>query len=353
MDYCLLQSPTLELAEYWLSSHPRNAPEPTKEIRSYIIASRKQARVSRRIWRLALTSIFTFMAATIIVLVGWINQDYVKAQWRWWTVTRPHAAAQVWPHVLTAAQEQALKPGNSFKECAKVCPEMIVVPAGSFTMGSPWNEATGVSPQHVVTFSKPFAVSKYELTFADWDACVIGGGCNGYRPNDQGWVRLQQPVINVSWDDAQQYVAWLSQVTGKPYRLLSESEYEFATRAGMTTAYPWGDDIGKNNANCNGCGSDWDSARTAPVGSLAPNKFGLYDMVGNVWEWVEDCVHYDDDGAPTNGAAWITGGDCSNRIIRGGSWLSSPNSLRSAFRYRLAAFTRQNSLGFRLGRNLY
>ena len=94
-------------------------------------------------------------------------------------------------------------------------------------------------------FAKPFAVSKYELTFADWDACVAGGGCNGYQPNDQGWGRGQQPVINVNWDDAQQYVAWLSQVTGKTYRLLTEAEYEYATRAGTTTAYPWGDDIGK------------------------------------------------------------------------------------------------------------
>jgi len=324
--------------------------EPTDH--EYIAACRKAEADAKRGKRLLLAGIYVLLVGVIVGLVGWIEQSYIDDEWRWWTVTRPYMVSQVRPHVLTAAQEQTLEPGDSFKECATDCPEMIVVPAGSFTMGSPWTEATGVGPQHMVTFSKPFAVSKYELTFADWDACVTGGGCNGYRPNDQGWVRGQQPVINVSWHDVQQYVAWLSQVTGKPYRLLSESEYEYATRAGTTTAYPWGDDIGKNNANCNGRGSRWDGARTAPVGSFAPNKFGLYDMVGNVWEWVEDCVHFDDDGAPTNGAAWITGGDCSNRILRGGSWNSSPDSLRSAFRYRLAAFTRYNGLGFRLGRTL-
>jgi formylglycine-generating enzyme required for sulfatase activity len=116
-------------------------------------------------------------------LVGWIEQSYIAEQWRWWTVTRPYMALQVRRHVLTAAQEQALKPGASFKECAQYCPKMIVVPAGSFTMGSP-----DEGPQHEVTIAKPFAVSKYELTFADWDACVTGGGCNGYKPNDQGWA---------------------------------------------------------------------------------------------------------------------------------------------------------------------
>ena len=151
-------------------------------------------------------------------------------------------------------------------------------------------------------------MSKYELTFADWDACVAGGGCNGYKPVDQGWGRGQQPVINVNWDDAQHYVAWLSQVTGKTYRLLTEAEYEYATRAGTTTTYPWGDDIklnGQAMANCDGCGSKWDDKQTAPVGSFAPNKFGLYDMVGNVFEWTEDCVHKNYNGAPTDGSAWL------------------------------------------------
>jgi formylglycine-generating enzyme required for sulfatase activity len=114
---------------------------------------------------------------------------------------------------------------------------MVVVPAGSFLMGS---HVSGEFPVHTVTFVRPFAVSKYELTFVDWDACVAGGGCNGYKPNDQGWGRGQRPVIQVNWDEAQQYVAWLSKVTGKTYRLLSEAEYEYAARAGKQTDYPWG-----------------------------------------------------------------------------------------------------------------
>lgn len=134
----------------------------------------------------------------ILGLGAWINQEYIREQWQWWTVIRPYAAAQVWPFVLTAAKEQALKPGDSFKECAKNCDEMIVVPAGSFSMGS--------QPRYQVTIAKPFAVSKNELTFADWDACVAGGGCGGYRPIDEGWGRGNQPAIYVSWEDAKRYI---------------------------------------------------------------------------------------------------------------------------------------------------
>ena len=198
----------------------------------------------------------------------------------------------------------------------------------------------------------PYA--KYELTFADWDACVAAGGCNGYKPNDLGWGRGQQPVINVSWDDAHAYVAWLSAVTGKTYRLLSEAEYEYATRAGTTTAYPWGDDIGQNNANCDGCGSQWDGQQTAPVGSFAPNAFGLYDMVGNVFEWTEDCRHTNYNGAPTDGSAWLDAndGDCTDHIVRGGSWANPPSSARSATRGWNTAVTRVFDEGFRVARTL-
>lgn len=260
--------------------------------------------------------------------------------------------------VLSAAQEQALKPGQSFKECAQNCPEMVVLPASSFTMGSPPTEQGSSEverPQHKVTITKPFAVSKYELTFADWDACVAGGGCNGFEPNDQGWGRGQQPVINVDWDDAQAYVAWLSLVTGKTYRLLSEAEYEYAARAGATTVYPWGDDIKLNAqamANCRGCGSRWDANRAGPVGSFPPNNFGLYDMVGNVAEWMQDCAHSNYNGAPTDGSAWITGGDCKSRMVRGGSWDGSIASLRSAARFGGSTDDRVNFLGFRVARTL-
>ena len=163
-------------------------------------------------------------------------------------------------------------------------------------MGSPTSEpghSAEEGPQHPVTIARPFAVGRYEVTFDEWDACVAEGGCNGYKPSDEGWGRGRRPVINVSWDDAQAYVTWLSKKTGKSYRLLSGAEYEYAMRAGTQTVYPWGDTIGTNNANCHSCGSQWDAKQTAPVGSFAANGFGLYDMVGNVREWTEDCYHDD------------------------------------------------------------
>ena len=157
-----------------------------------------------------------------------------------------------------------MRPKDTFKECAN-CPQMIVVPAGSFTMGSPASEpgrSSDEGPQHNVTIARQFAVGQFELTFDQWDACVADGGCNGYQPSDQGWGRVNRPVINVSWDDAKAYVAWLAKKTAKPYRLLTEAEYEYAARAGTTTAYPWGSATGKNNANCDDCGSQWDDKQT-------------------------------------------------------------------------------------------
>lgn len=356
----LLRPPVLDQAEAWLAFRPADAPVPTAEAQEFVAHSRKVVLGTQRLRRIAQGSIFALMMAVILGLVGWINQNYLKAQWRWYTVTRPYAAARVWPHVLTAAQEQALKPTDSFKECAQNCPEMVVVPAGTFEMGSLQTNGhalTSEFPQHPVTIAKPFAVSKYELTFADWDACVAGGGCNGYKPPAQGWGRAQQPVINVDWNDAQQYAAWLSLVTGKAYRLLSEAEYEYVTRAGTTTTYPWGDDVKLNGvamADCNGCGSQWDDKQTAPVGSLPPNNFGLYDMVGNVVEWTEDCVHPNYSHAPEDGSAWLEAndGNCNNRILRGGAWNNPPGVLRSGIRHESPAFTRGYNIGFRVARTL-
>ena len=231
---------------------------------------------------------------------------------------------------------------------------MVVVPAGLYTMGG---ERPFEQPQHTVTIAKAFAVSKYALTFIAWNACITGGGCDSYVPSDQDFGRQQRPVINVSWDDAQRYVSWLSEVTGKTYRLPSESEYEYAARADTTTTYPWGNDInpdGRAMANCIGCGSKWDSTQTAPVGSFPPNKFGLYDMAGNVFEWTEDCRHDRYDGAPTDGSGWLAdnGGDCTNRVGRGGSFGSPSVELRSGGRYGFTVSNRSIYLGFRVARTL-
>jgi formylglycine-generating enzyme required for sulfatase activity len=227
---------------------------------------------------------------------------------------------------------------------------MIVLPAGRFTMGSPEDEIErddDEGPEHFVTIARPFAVGKYEVSFAEWDACVAGGGCGGYRPPDRGWGRGRQPVIHMSWRDAKAYVAWLGETTGKAYRLLSEAEWEYAARAGSTTRYWWGDDVGWDNANCRGCASPWDGKQTAPVGSFRPNGFGLYDVAGNVWEWVEDCWSDSYEGVPGNGSAW-TMRTCVRRVHRGGSWVNVPGGVRSALRGWSYPDRRDDAIGFRV-----
>lgn len=267
--------------------------------------------------------------------------------------TSPKPAVGVFPSA------RLYKPGESFKDCAD-CPEMVVVPAGSFTMGSPASEkerSGDEGPQRRVTFARPFAVGKFEATFAEWDACVADGGCNGYRPSDSGWGRGNRPAINVSWDDAKAYVGWLSRKAGKTYRLLSEAEWEYAARAGTTTPFSTGATITTDQANFDG-NSTYNGSRkgqyrqkTEPVDSFAPNPWGLYQVHGNVWEWTEDCWNASYAGAPADGAAW-TGGDCSGRVLRGGSWFNDPGFLRSAFRFRDTFDLRDDHLGFRVARTL-
>ena len=212
-------------------------------------------------------------------------------------------------------RERERSVGGKFRDCPQ-CPEMVVVPGGQF--------------------GSPFAVGVYEVTFGEWDACVAGGGCGGYRPDDEGWGRGNRPVINVNWDDAKAYVRWLSRKTGKEYRLLSEAEWEYVARAGTSTKYWWGNDIGRNRANCDGCGSRWDNRQTAPVGSFTANPFGLYDVHGNVFEWVEDCGE----------------GDCSRRVLRGGSWDGTSRYGLSGDRGRYTTGIRDSYVGFRIARTL-
>ena len=247
---------------------------------------------------------------------------------------------------------QAWNPGDSFQDCPG-CPKLVVVPPGSFMMGplEGWLDREG--PVHEVRIDYPLAVGMYPVTFDEWDACVSDGGCGGYEPDDEGWGRGTRPVINVSWDDAKRYVGWLSWKTGKGYRLLSESEWEYVGRAGTDTSYWWGDEIGRNRANCDGCGSRWDGEKTSPVGSFSANAFGLYDVHGNVLEWVEDCWNPDYERAPTDGSAWES--EDSNRVVRmlrGGSWNLNPRYLRSAVRNGYPSGSRNDSYGFRVARTL-
>ena len=238
------------------------------------------------------------------------------------------------------------------------CPEMAVVPAGGFRMGST-SGGRDERPVHLVTIEYELAVGVYEVTFAEWDACVSDGGCGGYSPKDDArgrGHRGSRPVFNVSWDDAQAYVLWLSRKTGELYRLLSEAEWEYVARAGTTTAYWWGDDIGRNRANCAGCGRRWDSQFPEPVGSFSANPFGLFDVHGNVSEWVEDCYFSNYRGAPSDGSAWtyylgMAMGACRSRVDRGGSWVNDePWYLRAAARYSGSRDGRYSYRGFRVAR---
>jgi formylglycine-generating enzyme required for sulfatase activity len=318
----------------------------------YLGACETAERLARRRARRVQVIIYVLLFGIIAGLVGWIEQAFIRDQVNWYVFMRPYMLAHVRPYVLSAAAEQALTPLETFHECDKNCPEMVVVPAGHFTMGSPDTEVgryDDENPQHPVTIAKPFAVSKFVVTFAEWDTCASVGGCP--QASDSGFGRGTRPAINISWDDAEKYVAWLSTMTGKPYRLLTEAEWEYAARAGTTTAYFWGDEIGVNNANCHGCGSQWDNRETAPVGSFKQNAFDLFDMHGNVWEWVQDCYHLDYNGAPQDGAPWLTA-DCSRRVRRGGAWGYIPRILRSADRGGDSPVNRSAFVGFRIARTL-
>lgn len=274
-----------------------------------------------------------------------------------WFVHAPSTSAFA-VAALSPEKERMLKPKDTFKECS-TCPDMVVVPAGTFTMGSPEGEPKRTSfegPQHEVTFARNFAVGRFEVTFDEWDACVADGGCDGYKPDSAGWGRGRQPVIYVSWNDAKAYVAWLTKKTSRPYRLLSEAEREYVTRAGTTTPFWWGNSISTSQANYNGTpytnGPRGEyRGHTVPVDSFAPNPWDLYQVHGNVYEWTDDCWHENYQGAPTDGSAW-TGGDCGTRAIRGGSWDYNGEYLRSASRLGYAVDTRANWLGFRVGRTL-
>ena len=229
-------------------------------------------------------------------------------------------------------------------------PEMVVIPGGSFRMGcvSDRDCQGDEMPVHEVRIAS-FELSKHEVTFEEYDRFVAATGRRS--PEDVGWGRERRPVINVSWEDAVAYTEWLSSQTGERYRLPTEAEWEYAARAGSTTKYSWGNEIGRNRANCDVCGSQWDGEKTAPVGSFSPNPFGLHDMHGNLWEWVQDCWNDSYEGAPTDGSAW-TSGDCETRVLRGGSWDSGPVYLRAANRDGDSTGVRSNFIGFRVARTL-
>lgn len=239
-----------------------------------------------------------------------------------------------------------LKSADILQDC-KVCPQMVVIPAGHFKMGSD-DRAVEEKPQHEVAISKAFAIGAYEVTVGEWEACFKEGGCSqGSEPGRD----MKLPIGNVSWDDARNYLKWLSKKTDQKYRLPTEAEWEYAARAGTATGYWWGDEKGVKRANCADCGTPWDSKDASPAGSFEPNAFGLYDVHGNVWEWVQDCWSPSYQDAPGDGGAWMHG-DCLSRVLRGGSWALDHDYMRSSRRNRYDRDVRYYLNGFRVVREL-
>jgi formylglycine-generating enzyme required for sulfatase activity len=329
----------------------------------------------RRLW---LVPIFSALIATVLI-----------------AALLTHAAGCDGVEAQVGGNWRCLRPKDTFRDC-DVCPEMVVVPAGSFMMGSSpaeiaalakqygtaflEDEASKEGPQRKVTIARPFAVGKFEVTFAEWDACVAAGGCK-HRPGDtpsefdkistMGLDRAKRPVVNVSWHDiTKEYLPWLSRKTGKNYRLLTEAEWEYAARAGSTTRFHFGNDERdlctygnvadltwrEKNADLGLPMKTWTIANcrdghafAAPVGSFKANGFGLYDMYGNVWELVQDCARpY--AGAPVDGSASPDVSGCA-RVARGGSWVNDPRHTRSAS-WAATPPAYRSFGGFRLARTL-
>jgi formylglycine-generating enzyme required for sulfatase activity len=241
-------------------------------------------------------------------------------------------------------KETPTEPGAVFKDC-ETCPEMVVIPAGSFKMGDLSGKGdSDEKPVHEVKIGYSFAVGKYEVTQAEWEA-VMG-------MNPSVFKGARRPVEEVNWNNAKAFVKKLSVQTGKEYRLLSESEWEYMARVGSTTKYPWGDEIDKSKAKYGVYAGPKSEKSTVKVGTYSANAFGVYDTAGNVWEWVEDCYHKNYKDAPSDGSAWTAGGDCEFRVLRGGSWFNGPRNLRSAIRSGGYAALRSGNYGFRIARTL-
>lgn len=228
------------------------------------------------------------------------------------------------------------------------CPALISVPGGVFTMGSNTSDPSE-KPAHKVSIDAPFAIGKYEITLAQWNACVEAGGCPA--PGAAAKGAPNTPVRDVSWDDAQKYVKWLSKTSGKAYRLPTEAEWEFAARGGTSTRFWWGEKMQTGKADCKDCGPPWTQEGPLAVGSFAANPYGLHDVNGSVWEWVQDCWHSSYKGAPADGHAWETPG-CRERVIRGGSWREGASYMPSTTRFKYAASVRDGQNGFRVARSV-
>jgi formylglycine-generating enzyme len=310
-------------------------------------------------------------------------------------LTQYGVSALAFALMVTLAQTQTPAPGTSFRDCSNGCPEMVMLKQGKFTMGAPAgeearanlpNQFRGLSvPQHLIKIQHEFAIGKFDVTRDEYaqfvaetnrpdpDSCTTNNPSGGFMDTNGNWHSPgfpqtgRDPVVCVSWDDAQAYVAWLSAKTGHVYRLPTEAEWEYAARAGTTTARYFSDNPAEFCRHTNVGDLDYSEqhpgdsgvnracrdgyAFTSPVGSFPPNRFGLYDMLGNVLNWTEDCWNANYSGAPADGTAWQSG-DCGRRVVRGGSWDADLSVVRSAYRRGLRTSKRVTSFGFRVARTL-
>ena len=242
---------------------------------------------------------------------------------------------------------QKLMPGAMFRDC-ETCPEMVVVPPGIFMMGSKKHKSE--KPPRIMRIRKAFSIGRFETTHEHWQACIDAGGCT-HEPHDHKWGKNRMPVINVSHKMVRRFADWLSKSTGQTYRLPSEAEWEYAARAGSKGNYWFGDIVGDNEVNCRKCGAPWSGIGNAPIGSFKPNPWGLYDMHGNAFEWVQDCWQPNYQDAPKSSRAWEDG-ECQFRVIRGGSWYYYSRMSRSANRQKNPGAVKSYWLSFRLVREI-
>jgi formylglycine-generating enzyme required for sulfatase activity len=315
-----------------------------QRVQTFEILSKRQrfVRIARRILWIG-----------IAVLVLGALALFAPTAWRMyqnWRAPAPPAQAQEAanpaPIEASAPVQPTFVAGYVFSDCEH-CPDMVVLAGGLFVMGSPASEAgrgRDEGPQREVSIT-PFAISKYEITFAQWDACLAGGGCSGFSPNDRGFGRGNRPVSGVSWDDAQAYLDWLNETAGGlRYRLATEAEWEYAARAGETNAYAFGPRVTQTQAT-------FRARTTTPVGAYAGNAFGLFDMHGNVGEWVEDCYTATYELAPIDGSA-VQQEPCARHVLRGGAYADREAVLRAAARRSAPASQRADGVGFRVARAL-
>jgi formylglycine-generating enzyme required for sulfatase activity len=341
-DLLLRGSELLEAVD-WRQRRKDDAPTITQLQLDFLQASDIVQRQARRRAQRAAVFVSCLGLLLTCVTVGWWQQKPLLDAYRWHWILQPT--------ILTLDEEAKMsaKPGAQFAECVHGCPVMVVLPMGSFSMGSPKEIGEPREhPQHRVNLIHRVAVAKFELTFDEWEACAGFGDCPRVAAGEFG--RGRQPIVHVSWLDANTYVRWLSKMTGKRYRLLSEAEWEYAARAGTSTHFSFGD----NDAALGQYG--WFSAnsdeRPHPVGSLKANPWGLADVHGNVAEWVEDCFHDSYVGAPVDGTAW---GDsnCSRRVVRGGDFIHPARALRAASRDWVEFHDRlKDYIGIRIARDL-